>query len=326
MLDRAIDAFTGRLVGPTPPPQRRKSIKSIELSIADELGDGAGNLTGSEAYHLVIGPDSVALTGLDVPALRAGLVSLARLLDDKDGLSVLPGGQMTDWPNLPLRGFHLDLSCQVLDYDYVCGLLERLAGYKFNAILLEWGDKFPYQGHRALSHPDAFTPRQVSQLLDLCEGLGLVVIPLVQTLGHAEFILRHPQFAHLSEVPGEIYQLATANPESLVLSKQLVDQLIESHPNSPYIHLGADEAVQLGGALDCLIRRRVELQGVANGQRVPEDWHRPDADALVERALECARSPQPTPFSFDEAELAMLMAVRPPHMRGMNRFVETHDV
>lgn len=87
-----------------------------------------------------------------------------------------------------------------------------------------------------------------------------------------------------------------------------------------------DEAVQLGGALDCLIRRRVELQGVANGQRVPEDWHRPDADALVERALECARSPQPTPFSFDEAELAMLMAVRPPQMRGMNRFVETHDV
>ncbi|MCL4184883.1 MAG: flagellar biosynthesis protein FlhF [Burkholderiaceae bacterium] len=74
-----------------------------------------------------------------------------------------------------------------------------------------------------------------------------------------------------------------------------------------------DEAVQLGGALDCLIRRRLELQGVADGQRVPEDWHRPDVGALVERALACAGDVRPTPFSFDDAELAMLMAARPVH-------------
>lgn len=87
-----------------------------------------------------------------------------------------------------------------------------------------------------------------------------------------------------------------------------------------------DEAVQLGGALDCLIRRRLELQGVANGQRVPEDWHRPDADVLVDRALECARSSQPTPFSFDDAELAMLMAARPPQVRGASPVAEAHGV
>lgn len=74
-----------------------------------------------------------------------------------------------------------------------------------------------------------------------------------------------------------------------------------------------DEAVQLGGALDCLVRRRLELQGVADGQRVPEDWHRPDVGALVERALACAGDARPTPFSFDDAELAMLMAASPVH-------------
>jgi len=74
-----------------------------------------------------------------------------------------------------------------------------------------------------------------------------------------------------------------------------------------------DEAVQLGGALDCLIRRRLALQGVADGQRVPEDWHRPDAGALIERALACAGDARPTPFSFDDAELAMLMAARSAH-------------
>lgn len=74
-----------------------------------------------------------------------------------------------------------------------------------------------------------------------------------------------------------------------------------------------DEAVQLGGALDCLIRRRLELQGVADGQRVPEDWHRPDIGTLVQRALASAGDARPTPFDFDDAELAMLMAARPVH-------------
>jgi flagellar biosynthesis protein FlhF len=46
-----------------------------------------------------------------------------------------------------------------------------------------------------------------------------------------------------------------------------------------------DEAVKLGPALDALIRHKLRLVGVANGQRVPEDWHRLSANALVHRAL-----------------------------------------
>ncbi|MEO7335145.1 MAG: flagellar biosynthesis protein FlhF [Caldimonas sp.] len=46
-----------------------------------------------------------------------------------------------------------------------------------------------------------------------------------------------------------------------------------------------DEAVKLGPAVDALIRHRLKVVGVANGQRVPEDWHRLSASALVQRAL-----------------------------------------
>ena len=44
-----------------------------------------------------------------------------------------------------------------------------------------------------------------------------------------------------------------------------------------------DEAVKLGPALDALIRHKLKVIGVANGQRVPEDWHRLSANALVHR-------------------------------------------
>jgi flagellar biosynthesis protein FlhF len=46
-----------------------------------------------------------------------------------------------------------------------------------------------------------------------------------------------------------------------------------------------DEAVKLGPALDVLIRHKLKVLAVANGQRVPEDWHRLSAHALVHRAL-----------------------------------------
>ena len=46
-----------------------------------------------------------------------------------------------------------------------------------------------------------------------------------------------------------------------------------------------DEAVKLAPALDTLIRHKLKVIGVANGQRVPEDWHRLSATALVQRAL-----------------------------------------
>jgi flagellar biosynthesis protein FlhF len=46
-----------------------------------------------------------------------------------------------------------------------------------------------------------------------------------------------------------------------------------------------DEAPKLGPALDTLIRHQALLRGVCTGQRVPEDWQRPDAAALVRLSM-----------------------------------------
>ena len=66
-----------------------------------------------------------------------------------------------------------------------------------------------------------------------------------------------------------------------------------------------DEAVKLGPALDALIRHRCKVVGVANGQRVPEDWHRLSAQALVQRAL---RGGGGASWRLDAAEVHLLFA------------------
>lgn len=246
ILDRAIEGFLARLCEEDAVSAKQKCLPRLELAIADSSGNG-DSFDVPEAYRLTVTKDGAQILAADALGLRAGLATLAQLLVSRGGVTMLPTAEAHDAPALPMRGAHIDLSCQSLRFDYVCSMIQQLADWKYNAVLLQWGDKFPFQGHRILAHEtDAFTPRQVSQVLELAEGLGLVVIPLIHTLTHAEFILKHPQFAHLAEVPSDVYELATSNPESLVLAKQLVDQLIETHPNSPYVHLGGDQARQLG--------------------------------------------------------------------------------
>jgi flagellar biosynthesis protein FlhF len=69
-----------------------------------------------------------------------------------------------------------------------------------------------------------------------------------------------------------------------------------------------DEAVKLGPALDLMIRARLKVLAVANGQRVPEDWHRLSAHALVQRALRCVAAPA---WKLEPAEVNLIFAGQP---------------
>ena len=66
-----------------------------------------------------------------------------------------------------------------------------------------------------------------------------------------------------------------------------------------------DEAVRPAGALDCAIRHRMRVVGVADGQRVPEDWAWAEPQALVDRALTVHPSPA---FELDDQLLGMMFS------------------
>ncbi len=61
-----------------------------------------------------------------------------------------------------------------------------------------------------------------------------------------------------------------------------------------------DEAVKLGPAIDALIRHQMVLRGVTNGQRVPEDWERADAQKLINTSM---RAPAKSAFDPKATDL-----------------------
>ncbi|HJV95819.1 MAG TPA: flagellar biosynthesis protein FlhF, partial [Albitalea sp.] len=66
-----------------------------------------------------------------------------------------------------------------------------------------------------------------------------------------------------------------------------------------------DEAVKLAPALDAVIRHKLTVLAVANGQRVPEDWHRLSSQALVHRAL---RPTAGNAYRIDASDMNLIFA------------------
>jgi flagellar biosynthesis protein FlhF len=66
-----------------------------------------------------------------------------------------------------------------------------------------------------------------------------------------------------------------------------------------------DEAATIGSVLDVVIRQKLRLYYVANGQRVPEDLHVANKHYLVDRAFKLKR--ETAPFQFQEDELPLVI-------------------
>jgi flagellar biosynthesis protein FlhF len=70
-----------------------------------------------------------------------------------------------------------------------------------------------------------------------------------------------------------------------------------------------DEALSLGGAVDVIVRSKLPLHYVTNGQRVPEDLHLASALYLVERAFR--EEPPAGAFRAEPDDAPLAYAARP---------------
>jgi len=94
---------------------------------------------------------------------------------------------------------------------------------------------------------------------------------------------------------------------SAVAQANVLEDVVKAYSRSGLagcILTKTDETLTLGGALDVLMRHRLPLQYVTNGQRVPEDLHRPNPLYLIERAF---RAP-PDAISPADADYPLMYA------------------
>lgn len=70
---------------------------------------------------------------------------------------------------------------------------------------------------------------------------GLSLIPLVQTFGHLEYVLKHDEWRALREVESYPSSMCPSHSGTIPLIQSMIKQIIAFHPNIQYVHIGADE-------------------------------------------------------------------------------------
>ncbi|MES2888966.1 MAG: flagellar biosynthesis protein FlhF [Pseudomonadota bacterium] len=151
------------------------------------------------------------------------------------------------------------------------------------------------------------TAHDRASLEDLLELLSSKKMVLIDTAGMGQ---RDTRTRDLLEMLGHrsIHKLVVVNASAQ--GETIDDVLLSYRANQArgVVLSKIDEAVKLGPALDAMIRHKLCVLGVANGQRVPEDWHRLSAHAMVQRAL---RSTPSTAYRMDSSDVNLIFAA--PH-------------
>ena len=141
----------------------------------------------------------------------------------------------------------------------------------------------------------------LEDLLELLSGKKLI---LIDTAGMAQRDGRTKELLEMLSHPS-IKKLLVINASAQGDAIEDVMHAYHAQQCSGVILSKLDEAVKLGPALDALIRHKLKVLGVANGQRVPEDWHRLSAQALVHRALRASLNPA---YRLDPNEVSLILA------------------
>uniref|UniRef100_A0A673HWU0 beta-N-acetylhexosaminidase n=1 Tax=Sinocyclocheilus rhinocerous TaxID=307959 RepID=A0A673HWU0_9TELE len=144
---------------------------------------------------------------------------------------------------------HLDLKGAPPRIGYLIELIQLFADLGANGLLIEYEDMFPYEGELKVLQSTTQPPysrEEIVSIQDAANSRGLEIIPLVQTFGHLEFVLKHEVFRDLRELD---YCLGTLNPHrdgGDRLVQDMLQQIMKLHPKSTSLHIGADEVYMLG--------------------------------------------------------------------------------
>ncbi|MEA4863403.1 MAG: glycoside hydrolase family 20 zincin-like fold domain-containing protein [Victivallaceae bacterium] len=246
--------YKGSLTGGTYAPAGNTEL---ECAISDErlpraikriFGDASlGRISikqnanlGEEAYTLDVNAGGIAITAGSARGAFYGLQTLRRLF--KDGAFLC--ASIEDHPDLAFRGIHLCMDAASNTYPE---LVEKVfAPMKINAIVGEVEYvKWKATEHLGIHQPRGMTPEQLADFVKLCDDNFIEFVPLLQTLGHSEWLFKNGKNLDMCEDPSHPYAYNVSNPKVYPLMNEILDELF-SIKNFRYLHIGHDEVTLEG--------------------------------------------------------------------------------
>jgi len=183
-------------------PYNLERLGSGRAGVRVSVSVGDLGLPGEEGYELSVGDKAISVKGESEAGAFYGLQTLSQLMEDASEAEIeIPAVTIRDWPDIAYRAVHFDTKHHLDTIDTYYDAIDRLANLKVNAIVWEFEDKLRYRRQPVVGASHAISIEQMQALTRYAKKRFIEISPLVQGLGHASFILKHPEYQHLRDDP-----------------------------------------------------------------------------------------------------------------------------
>lgn len=168
---------------------------------------------------------------------------------------------------MPIRAFQWDLARQVERLDFLKQLLPLYAQWGYQELYLHLEDAVHYPALPGIGRTDAYSYQELGELVLTAAKVGIRVVPIINLLGHTQYLIKHPELRDLNELrdengaPLERGQICPLHPRLPEIAEKLLGD-IAPYCTAGKVHVGLDESFHLGKCPRCREEvRRIGLDG-----------------------------------------------------------------
>ncbi|MGA1981324.1 MAG: glycoside hydrolase family 20 zincin-like fold domain-containing protein [Acidobacteriaceae bacterium] len=199
-----------------------------------------------EGYAIIPDGKGLALTAATDSGIFYALQTVKQLVTGYSANAVLHQAKIRDWPAMKYRGLDDDLSRgPVTTLEFEKKLIRTIAAYKINLYSPYFEHTAAYASNPLIAPPGGgVSAADAAALVAYAKPYHVTIVPEQEAFGHLHNALIWEQYQPLAETPhGAV--LAPGQPGSIALIQQEFAELAAEYPG-PFLHIGADETVDLG--------------------------------------------------------------------------------
>jgi hypothetical protein len=166
----------------------------------------------------------------------------------------------------PVRAFQWDLARQVERLDFLLKCLPRYAEWGYEELYLHLEDAVEFPRLPGVARRDAYSQKQFERLVDAATRAGIRVVPIINLLGHTQYLIKTPELRDLNELrapdgsPLARGQTCPLHPRMLEVAEKLLRD-IAPFCTAGLVHTGLDESFHIGKCPRC--REEIARIGLA---------------------------------------------------------------